>query len=87
MKIALKLLKTTTDLAVSIGAGAIVGNTIKQSTPADAKKYTRVAIGIGGFVLSSAVGSWAAQYANDQIDGTIEQLSELKDAFKRKPQA
>jgi len=85
MNIALKLLKTVTDVAVSMGAGAIVGNTIKQTTPADAKKYQKVAIGIGGFVLSSAVGSWASNYAQEQIDETVEQISELKNTLKRKP--
>ena len=87
LNLALKLVKTATDVAVSMGAGAITGNLIKNSTPADAKKVTKVAIGIGGFVISSAVGSWASNYATEQIDGTVEQIAGIKDAFKSKPRA
>lgn len=78
----LGLTKAVTDLVVSAGAGAVVGNAIKATTPPDAKVLTKVSIGIGGFVLSGAVGQWAAKYTSDQIDGTVEQIKDVSAAVR-----
>jgi hypothetical protein len=64
----LDLIKATTELGVSIGVGAIVGNAIKLTTAPDTKKYKKVAIAFGGFVLSSMVSDTASKYATERID-------------------
>lgn len=70
----LDVLKSVTGLIVSAGAGAIVGNTVKMSTPADAKIINKICIGVGSVVLSSMVGDMAAKYTADTIDETAENI-------------
>lgn len=77
------IVKSVVDLAVSAGAGAVVGNAIKQSTPANAKLVQKISIGVGGFVLSGLVGAQASKYATEQIDTTIEQIKAVKASFKK----
>lgn len=79
----LGIIKAASDLVVSLGAGAVVGNAIKASTPANLKLIQRIGIGVGGFVLSSMVGAQAAKFANEQIDGAVEDLQEIKSLFKK----
>ena len=87
MNDALSLVKNVTTLVVSAGVGAVVGNAIKASTPEDLKILQKISIGVGGFVLSGMVGSFASKYADEQIDTTVSQFTELKDlagAFRKK---
>lgn len=70
----LDILKSASGLIVSAGAGAIVGNAIKMTTPADAKIMNKICIGVGGFVLSSMVGDLASKYTADSIDDAAENL-------------
>lgn len=77
----LDILKSATGLIVSAGAGAVVGNAIKASTPADIKTIQKVLVGVGGFVLSGMAGEMASKYVNATIDETAENLS---DAMKTK---
>lgn len=68
---------------VSSGVGAVVGNAIKASTPANATTLKKVTIGVGGLVLSSMVGQQAVRHTGEQIDQTMHQISELKGALKK----
>lgn len=77
----LGILKGVTEFVVSIGAGAVVGNAIKASTPRDLKLIPKVSIAIGGFVLSNMVGDMAAKYAAKSIDDAREEMQKAKDAF------
>lgn len=77
------IVKGIVDLAVSAGAGAVVGNAIKQSTPADVKTINKISLAVGGFVLSGLVGAHASKFATDQIDSTIAQIKEVKASFKK----
>jgi hypothetical protein len=74
----LNLTKTVTEILVSVGVGSIVGNAIKQTTPANAHIVKRISIGIGGFVLSSMISAKASKYATDQIDETVEKIKSFK---------
>lgn len=65
---------------VSTGVGALVGNAIRQSTPADTKKYRKIAIFVGGFVVSSMVAEAAVNYVNKNIDDGIQQFKDAKEA-------
>lgn len=68
----------------SVGAGAVVGNVVKATTPETVSTAKRVAIGVGSFVLSNMVRDAASKYTKDGIDATVEQLQELKAQFKKK---
>lgn len=80
----LQIAKAAVDLVVSAGAGAVVGNAIKASTPLDAKAIQKIVIGVGGLTLSGLVGSQASQYAGQQIDSTLSQIQAVKAAFHKK---
>jgi hypothetical protein len=64
----LNILKAVTEIGVSIGVGSIVGNAIKLTADPNNKKYKKIAIGFGGFVLSSMVSDMASKYATETID-------------------
>lgn len=64
----LDIFKGITEVAVSIGVGAIVGNAIKITTAPDTKNYKKVAIWFGGYVLSHMVSQVASNYAVNEID-------------------
>lgn len=73
----LNLAKTAVEIIVSVGVGAIVGNTIKLSTPAGTHVLKRAAIGVGGFVLSSMISDKATKYTTDTIDETVEKIKQF----------
>ena len=70
----LDILKGVAELVVSVGVSAIVGNTIKTTTPPDIHVIKKVCVGIGGFVLSGMIGDKTAEYASNQIDETVEKI-------------
>lgn len=75
--------KSITEIVVSAGAGAIVGNTIKMTMPAKQAgvfQLNRPLMAIGGLVLSNMVGDLAAKYATDSIDHAVEQIKTVKNA-------
>ena len=74
----LNLIKVVTEITVSVGVGSIVGNTLKQATPANAHILKRISMGIGGFVLSSMISAKASKYATDQIDETVEKIKKFR---------
>ena len=74
----MKLFKTITGTIASAGAGAVVGNAIKATTPVDIKTSGKVMVVIGGVVLSSMVGDLASKYTSDQIDEVVENLNSNK---------
>jgi hypothetical protein len=78
------LIKLAADLLVSIGAGAVVSNAIKVSTPENAKAIQKIAIGVGGFVLSGMAGEMAVKYTDQNIDNAVDQFKAAKDKVKKK---
>lgn len=82
----LTIIKSVSELVVSIGAGAVVGNAIKVSTPETAKIIQKIAIGVGGAVLSSMVGDLAAKYATGQIEDAAGKVNNFWSKAKEKPE-
>lgn len=78
------IFKAVTDILVSAGVGAVVGNAIKVSTPANVNIAQKISIGVGSLALSGMVGSQTAKYTSEQIDSTVEQLKALKTLFQKK---
>lgn len=73
----LGIVKSVTGLAAGTGAGVIVGNLVKATTPDDLGKVQKVLVGIGGYTISAVLGDLSAKYVNDQIDGYAERLNEI----------
>lgn len=74
----LSLIKSVSEIVVSIGVGAVVGNAIKASTPSTVTTLQKVMIGVGGFVLSGMVGDMATKYTSDSIDGTVDKIKQMR---------
>lgn len=79
----LGIFKTVTTLLVSTGAGAIVGNAVKATTPAEINTLNKVTIAAGSFALSGLVGAAASKYTAKQIDDTVTQIQALKQARQK----
>lgn len=68
----LPILKGTVGLATSLGAGAVVGNAIKATTPDNMKLAQKILVGIGGITLSSIAGDVASRYMEAQIQAVAD---------------
>lgn len=73
----LEMLKGAVEIVVQFGTSSIVGNAIKTGTPPDAKTWKRIAIGVGGYVLSQMVGSQAGKYATDSIQEFVDRTKDI----------
>jgi hypothetical protein len=79
----LPIVKGAAGIATSVGAGAVVGNAIKATTPANLKPVSKVLIGIGGIALSSIAGDLAATYIENQIQGIADSARVIKETAKK----
>lgn len=68
----LPIVKAATGLVSSLGAGAVVGNAIKATTPPNMKLASKILVGVGGVVISSIAGDLAATYVEGQIQGVVD---------------
>ena len=73
----LDLIKAGAEILVSAGMGSIVGNAIRQTTSPEANRFTRIAIGFGGFVLTSMVSELATRHVNGIIDDVSQKVIEI----------
>ena len=73
----LEILKTGASLIVSVGVGAIVGNVIKTTTPADTKKILKICIDAGGLVLTGLAGDMAGKYTDKTIDDVVDAVKDV----------
>lgn len=76
------LITTVAGLVAASGAGAVVGNAVKASTPANLKTINKVLIGVGGFVLSSMVADQASKHVKTVITDNVDAI---KTASASKP--
>jgi hypothetical protein len=73
----IEIIKAVGGLVISVGVGGIVGNVIKCTTPIAIGPIKKVCIGIGSFVVSNMVGDKAVEYAEEKIDGAIDQVKKM----------
>jgi mannitol-specific phosphotransferase system IIBC component len=79
----LKLVKGIAGFVASMSVGAVVSNVIVATTPKNLTTINRIAVGIGGFVLSSMVADAASEYVKNQIDEISNEFKKAKeDAIK-----
>jgi cytochrome bd-type quinol oxidase subunit 2 len=73
----MEMLKAGASLIVTVGVGAIVGNIVKGTTPAETKQIMKICIGIGSFVMTCVAGDMAAKYTEDKIDETVKAVTDV----------
>lgn len=73
------IFKSASSLIVSVGAGAIVTNAVKATTPVGTNVYMKVAVGIGSLVVSNMVGDAASKYLADNVDKLVADVKEAKE--------
>lgn len=78
------LVKPAIELAVSLGVGAVVGNAVKHVTPDSLNIAQKVVMGVGSFVISSAVSDIACKYATDKFDDSVKTFKSIIDKSKPK---
>lgn len=78
----LTITKLITNFAISFGIGNIIGNVIKHHSPAKVNLVRKIAIGIGGFFLSSFITNKVSQHAEDEIDDVVDKFGKLKKSLK-----
>jgi len=67
----IETVKTGAGFVIYVGVGAIVGNLIKSTTPADTSKIVKLCIKVGSLLVTGAVGDMAAKYTEEQIDEAV----------------
>lgn len=73
------LAKAAVKLAAGIGAGTIVGNVVKSTTPVNIGPIKKVLIAIGSYGLGSAAGviaSNAISHDFDDVENTIRSIAD-----------
>lgn len=73
----IKTVKVVAGIVVSIGVGAIVGNAIKATTPANVSTIKKVCISVGAFVLSGIITDKAVSYTETKITEAIESVKKM----------
>lgn len=68
----LPIIKAAAGLATSLGAGAVIGNAIKATTPDNMKLASKILVTIGGVTLSSVAGDAAANYIENLIQNSVD---------------
>ena len=66
------VLKSLVSFAAGMGAGAVVGNAIKATTPADLSKIQKILVGVGTFAIGGAVAEAASNSVVRQMDEVAE---------------
>lgn len=80
---ALGAFKKVTELVVSIGAGAVVTNAVKATTPVGTNPYMKVAVGVGSLVISNMVGDLASKYVTDGVDKIVTDVKEATEDIQK----
>lgn len=75
-----ELLKTTKQVvtfAVSVGVGIIVKNIVRATTPAGLGLVSKAFIGAGSLGLGYMLSDKTAEYTDQQIDKTVEEVKAI----------
>ena len=73
----LDFVKTGLSMLVSVGAGIIVGNAIKHTTPTNMKFLIKLCIGAASVVLTSVSGDIAGKYTEEKFDDAVKSIQDL----------
>lgn len=73
----LKTVKQVVTVVVSAGVGAIVGNAVRHTSPADMGLFKKACVGVGSLVLGSMLSDKASEYTDAKIDETVEEVQNM----------
>jgi hypothetical protein len=79
------LIKTVLQLGASLGAGFIVGDVVKATTPATSGTIRNICKSLGAFALGGAAGGIAHDYMGKLLDSVF--ASKKKEEVKSEPAA
>lgn len=78
--ITLNLIKQAVGYAVGAGAGVIIHNVVKATTPRDISTYKKVIIALGAFAIAGIVIDKARESTDVKIDRFIGQIKTIVNA-------
>ena len=76
------IIKTVVGTAAGIGAGTIIGNVVKSTTPITVGPIHKVLIAIGSYGLGSAAGALASRAIStdfDYVENAIKSIADQND--------
>lgn len=80
----IEAVKLVGQLAVGVGVSAVTKTFINSITPENVTKFTKVAIGIGGWFIGGVLVMQAGKKWNQDIDSAIAFVQKIKDIKNKK---
>lgn len=72
-----KVIKAVANFLASAATGTVVAMVLKSNAiPTNTKE--KIAVGIGGFVMSAMISDKAGEYVENQLDDIFEKIDEIK---------
>lgn len=72
------IIKGVAEFAASAGAGIVVGNLIKATTPDDVTRFQKVLVGIGAYTIGGVLSSLSGKYIANEIQGVADKIEALR---------
>ena len=72
------LIKSGIQLVSGFGVGLIADEALKVVKPRNLTGFKKVAVKVGGFVLSTMIADKASDYVGETIDKTVNEIKEFK---------
>ena len=72
------LIKSGIQLVSGFGVGLIADEALKVIKPQNLTGFKKVAVKVGGFVLSTMIADKASDYVGETIDKTVNEIKEFK---------
>ena len=73
----MNLIKSGVQLLSGFGAGLIADEALKVIKPRNLTGFKKVAVKVGGFVLSTMIADKASDYVGETIDKTVNEIKEF----------
>ena len=74
----MNLIKSGVQLLSGFGVGLIADEALKVIKPRNLTGFKKVAVKVGGFVLSTMIADKASDYVGETIDKTVNEIKEFK---------
>ena len=71
------LVKSGIQLVSGFGVGLITDEALKMVKPRNLTGFKKVAVKVGGFVLSTMIADKASDYVGETIDKTVNEIKEF----------
>ena len=73
----MNLIKSGVQLLSGFGVGLIADEALKVIKPRNLTGFKKVAVKVGGFVLSTMIADKASDYVGETIDKTVNEIKEF----------